>query len=289
MEPSTFKSLEQLENGTPSDKIIVIKSVFKTGKTTVQPVKDGTGWYLGVARLSEEDKRKLTHWAEPDSKFVLRDGVTFNLNDEAQRITWEWVKHSSCIAPSEEACQHTPGAEFYVYLENEAAAKSISRRELKFDAIKAVLDDNSVNYPMRAELLGVNMDYAAPSVIKDFLLDQAETVPEKVLAIYNGADVSLRLLLLKAKKKGVIFVNDAGFYQYGNVIMGMSEKSVIDWLQDKAHKHLVEMIEKETHPEYFVKESEPAAADAAIAPQIGPNGEIPEGYKKGPFGRLVKI
>jgi hypothetical protein len=262
MERNTNKNLEQLENGTPLDRIIVIKSVFKTGKTTVQPVSDGMGWYRGVARLSEEDKRKLTHWAEPTSKYVLKDGVTFNLNDEAGRITWEWVKHSPCIAENEDACQHTPGAEFYVYLENEVAAKNISRRELKFKAIKAILDDNSVNYPMRAELLGVNMDYAKLTVIKDFLFDQAEAMPEKVLAIYEGADVSVRLLLLKAKKQGTILVDEAGFYRYGNVVLGMSEKAAVEWLQDKTHKHLIEMIEKETNPEYFVKDKEAVSKPA---------------------------
>ena len=251
MERAINNNLEQLENGTPSDKIILIKSVFKTGKTTVQPVADGSGWYLGVARLSEEDKRKLTHWAEPSSKFVIKDGVSFNLNIEAQRITWEWVKHSPCIAQSLEACQHTPGAEFYVYLENEEASKSISRRELKYKAIQHILNDNSVNYPMRSELLNINMDYASPSVIKDFLLDQAEQKPEKILAIYEGADVSVRLLLIKARKKGVLKVDDSGFYRYGNVVLGMSEKASVDWLQDRAHKHIIEMIEKETNPEYF--------------------------------------
>jgi len=255
MEATTNKTLEQLENGTPADRIIKIKSVFKTGKTTVQPVADGTGWYKGVDRLSDDEKRGRKHWSEPTSKFVIKDGVTFNLNDEAQRITWEWVKHSPCIAPNEDACQHTPGAEFYVFLENDVAAKSITRRELKYKAIKCILDDNSVNYPMRAELLGVNMDYAKPTVIKDFLLDQAETVPEKVLAIYEGADVSVRLLLLSARKKGVIVIDEAGFHRYGTVILGMSEKAAVDWLQDKSHKHIISQIEMETNPDYFEKVS----------------------------------
>jgi hypothetical protein len=271
MERSTFNNLEQLENGTPSDKIIIIKSVFKTGKTTVQPVSDGTGWYRGVARLSEDEKRGKTHWAEPSSKFVIKDGVTFNLNDEAQRITWEWVKHSPCIAPNEEACQHTPGAEFYVYLENEVAAKNITRRELKYKAIECILKDNSVNYPVRAELLGVNMDYAKPSVIKDFLLDQAELTPEKILKIYEGADVSIRLLLLKARKNGIVVVDDAGFYRYGSVVMGMSEKTAVDWLGDKSHKHIVEMLEKEVNPEYFVDEPQgETTAPITDEPLTGP-------------------
>lgn len=256
MERALNNNLEQLENGTPTDRIIMLKSVYKTGKTTVQPVSDGTGWYKGVARLSEDEKRGKTHWAEPNSKFVLKDGVTFNLNDEAQEITWNWVKHSSCIAPSEEACQHTPGAEFYVYLENEVANKNITRRELKYKAIECILKDNSVNYPIRAELLGVNMDYAKPSVIKDFLLDQAETTPEKILRIYEGADVSLRLLLLKARKNNIIQVDEAGFYRYGTVVLGMSEKTAVDWLGDRSHKHIVEMLEKEVNPEYFVKDED---------------------------------
>lgn len=262
MDRTTFRTLEQLENGTPSDRIVVIKSVFKTGKTTVQPVSDGTGWYQGVARLSDDDKRKLTHWAEPNSKFVIKDGITFNLNDEAQRITWEWVKHSPCIALSEEACQHTPGAEFYVYLENEEAVKSITRRELKYKAIKCILDDNPTNYPMRSELLGVNMDYAKISVIKDFLLDQAEAKPETVLSIYDGADVSVRLLLLKARKMNLVVIDDAGFYRYGTVVLGMSEKASVDWLQDKAHRHLIEMLERETNPEYFAEEKPKEAIKA---------------------------
>jgi hypothetical protein len=265
MERTEFNNLAQLENGTPSDRFITLKSVYKTGKTTVQPVSDGTGWYMGVARLSEDEKRGKTHWAEPTSKFVIKDGVTFDLNVEAQRITWEWVKHCPCIAPNEEACQHTPAAEFYVYLENEVAAKNITRKELKYEAIGCIMNDNAVNYPMRAELFGVNMDYARPSVIKDFLLDQAEATPEKVIQIYKGADVSIRLLLLKARKNAVIVVDDAGFYRYGSVVLGMSEKSAVDWLQDKAHKHLIERIEKETNPEYFVK-------DEPVIEQAGPTG-----------------
>jgi len=64
-------SLEQIENGPVTHRVIELRSVFKTSKTTIQPVPDGMGWWLGLPRLSEEDKRKLTYWAEPDSKFVI--------------------------------------------------------------------------------------------------------------------------------------------------------------------------------------------------------------------------
>lgn len=248
MERNTYDNLSQLENGTPTDKIIVLKSVYKTGKTIVQPVSDGLGWYKGLDRLSEDDKRKKKVWAEPSSKFILKDGVTFDLNDPAQKMTWEWVKYCSCIAESEEDCQHSKDAEFYIFLENEEAAKNVSRRELKIRAANKILGDASANYAQRAEMLGVNMDYARPTVIKEFLLEQADLVPEKVLRIYEGADVAVKLTLLQALKKGVVVLDQAGFFRYGNTVMGMTEKSAIDWMQDKAHSSLVDMIVKDTNP-----------------------------------------
>lgn len=272
MEKAVFNNIEQLENGTALDKVIRLKSVYKTGKTTVQPVKDRlTGWYKGIPRLSEEDKRKMVYWAEIDSKFVIQDGTTFDLNDPAQKVIWEWVKHCPCIAESEEDCQFTSGAEFYIYLENKEAETSVSRKERRYKANKYIMEDNAVNYPMRASLLGVAMDGDSPVVIKDFLLSQADQNPDKVLAIYEGHDISLRLLLLKARQLNVITTDQAGLFRYGNTVLGMTETSVINWMQDGGNKHLVEMIEREVNPDYF-----PAEPDLEAEPKV----EAPAPVKK---------
>jgi len=261
---NTFKSIEQLENGTALDKVIVLKSVFKQGKTTVQPVADGMGWYKGIPRLSEEDKRKLVHWAEPTSKFVIKEGTTFDLNDPAQKITWDWVKHSPCICATKDEVQHTPGAEFYIHLENEEAKNNISRLELKFKATEYILKDNAVNYPMRAELLGINMDGDSPLVIKEYLMEQADKNPEKILAIYSAKDVSVKLLLLKAIKKNVIKIGDGGLYTYGGNVLGTSERSAINWLSDSDNAEIVKILEREVDPDYFKK----VAKNIADAPDI---------------------
>lgn len=263
MDSTTFKTLEQLEHGTPSDKLIRLKSVFKTGKTIVQPVTDGHGWYRGVPRLSEDDKKALIHWAEPESKFILKDGTTFDLNDEVQQITWEWVKHCPCIADTYEECQFTPGAEFYIYLENKEAEKNVSRKELKVKALNLVMDDNSVNYGLRAKLLGVSMDGEEAIVIKEFLMDEAEKAPKKVIGIYESHDVSLRILLMKAKEKKIVTIDQSGIYRYGNNVLGMTENSAINWLQDRGNKHLIEVLEKEVSPEYFTKEEEKPSKTSA--------------------------
>ena len=243
MESTTFQTLEQLEGGIPSDKLIRLKSVFKAGKTTLQPVRDQTGWYTGVPRLSDEDKKKLIHWSEPESKYTIKDGTVFDLNDPVQKITWDWVKHAPCIAMSEEECQFTPGAEFYVYLENKEAEKSVTKRELKVKAMQLVMDDNSVNYNMRVKLLGINMDGESQIVLKDYLLEQAEKDFKKVIDIYESHDVSARILLMKAKEKNVVTIGAGGIYRYGNNVLGMTENSAVSWLTDRENKHLVEVLE----------------------------------------------
>jgi len=272
MESNAFNSIEQLENGTALDKIIVLKSVFKQGKTTVQPVADGMGWYKGIPRLSEEDKRKLVHWAEPTSKFVIKEGTVFDLNDDAQKITWDWVKHSPCICATREEVDHTPGAEFYIHLENEEAKNNISRLELKHKATEYILKDNSVNYPMRAELLGINMDGDSPVIIKEYLMEQADKHPEKILTVYSAKDVAVKLLLLKGIKKHVIKIGDGGLYTYGGNVLGTSEKSAVNWLSDTDNAEIVKLLQREVDPDYFKKVKE-NIADA-------PNVEVTTPEKK---------
>lgn len=262
MDSSTFRTLEQLEQGIPSDKIITLKSVFKTGKTTLQPVRDELGWYKGVERLSDDQKKSRIHWVEPETKFQIKDGTTFDLNDAVQKLNWEWVKHAPCIAMSQEECQFTPGAEFYVYLENKEAEKSVSKRELKLKAMQLVMDDNSANYNMRVKLLGINMDGESPIVLKDYLLEQAERESAKVIAIYESHDVSARILLMKAKEKNIIAIGTGGIYRYGNNVLGMTENSAVNWLTDRGNKHLVEVLEQEVNPEYFEVKDKPSKTSA---------------------------
>ncbi len=248
-----INSLEQLENGTPSDKIIEIKSIYKNGKTTVQPVKDPlTGWYKGVERLSEDDKRHKKFWAEPHSKYVLKEGVFFDLSREEHKVIWEWVKHQPCLAMSYEECQMRPEAEFYVHVRGAEAQKRVGNKKLKAKALELVLRDNPTNYTLRSKLLGVNMDGEKDlDVVLDFLLDMADKSPERVIKVYEDKLISLRMLIISALEKGVISIDPAGAYRYGQVYLGMTEDTAIDWLNNPENKHTVQMLEKEVNPEYF--------------------------------------
>jgi hypothetical protein len=244
------KNLEQNGKTTAKNKI-ELRSVWKNGKTTVTPVPDGMGWYLGIPKLSEEQKRKLAFWAEPTHTQVIKHGTTFDLNDAQQKATWDWVKFSPTIAPDERSCQFTPGAEFYVHEEFKEFAKSITQKELRLKAGNLVMNDPVANHALRALLLGVDMDGFAPAAIKDYLLEVAEHSPEQVIEVYESKDLSNRLLFLKALNKNIITTDQSGIYYYGKTVLGVSEKSAVAWIGNSENKNIVEMLEKEVNPQYF--------------------------------------
>ena len=248
------KSLEQLENGTTSDKIIVLKSIFKQGRLTLQPVFDPkTRWYMGVDRLSEEDKKGLTYWVEPTSKIRLEEGTEFNLNDDIDNLNWRWVKHSPRIAESFEAAQRSKVALFYVHVEEQEAEASVKTSSILYTALKYVMEDDPVNYMDRVRLLGVDMKGSSPMVVKDYLLAEAKREPNNVINAYTSNTVSLQLLFYKGLDAAII-KSDNGVYKYGTQILGVSIEASVAFMQAPGNSTLVEQLELEVNPEVASKE-----------------------------------
>ena len=261
------KSLEQLENGTPSEKKIVLKSIYKQGRLTLQPVFDPKiRWYLGVDRLSEEDKKGLTYWVDPTSKIRVEEGTEFNLNDDIDRMNWAWVKHSPRIAESFEAAQRSKVALFYVHVEEDEAEKSVATTNELYEAMKYVIEDDPVNYSDRARLLGVDMKGSSSMVIKDFLLSEAKRDPKKVIEAYTSNSVSLQLLFYKGLDAGII-KSDNGVYKYGGQILGVSIDASVAFMQAPGNSSLVEQMEVEINPAAASKEvHEKVTTKAATKP-----------------------
>jgi hypothetical protein len=247
------KSLEQLENGTATDKIIVLKSIFKQGRLTLQPVMDPkTRWYRGVDRLSEEDKKGLTYWVDPTSKIRLEEGTEFNLNDPIDKLNWQWVKHSPRIASSFEDAQRSKVALFYVHVEEDEAQTRVETSNLLYKAMQFVMEDDSTNYIDMARLMGVDMRGSSPIVVKEYLLTEAKANPQRVVDAYTSNTVSLQLLFYKGLDAGLIkSIN--GVYKYGNQILGVSIDASVAFMQAAGNASLVEQLELEINPEAAAK------------------------------------
>jgi hypothetical protein len=253
MEKSMVNNIEQIENGLPSDKIIVLKSLYKTksSKMTIQPAwSKRLSWFKGVPRLSEMDKQKMTFFITPDSKLVLQNEMEFNLADEVDAANWAWVKHSPRIAEDLDKAQMTPGAMFYIYMEEKEAQANISKSELLFKALQYVMTDKPVNYISRARLLGIDMTNDKPLIIKEFLISETTKHPEKVIEVYESDALAIQLLFYGAVDKGII-TNDGQVFLYGRHVLGISEALSIEYLKEPRNTSLLDLLDRELHPEYF--------------------------------------
>jgi hypothetical protein len=246
-------TLEQLENGTSTDRVIMLKSLYKT-KHRVQPAYNTTkNWYEGVERLSDDDKKKLDYWVEPHTTLKLEDGYVFDLNQEIDRINWKWVKELKEVAMDFEDFQSSPKAMFYVHIEGREAMKSNASKTNIFEAMKCVMEDSPVNYANRALLLGFDMEGENPEVIKEFLLEQAanKDTNTRVLQVYKSKSLAVQLLFLKAEKKNIIVKTPEGAYKFGLQILGMTSEGSVAFLQEASNKDVLSLLEREVNPSYY--------------------------------------
>jgi hypothetical protein len=232
-------------------KVITLKSVYsKDRKLVVMPVwNERTRWYEGIPRLSEEDKRGLSFWTDPESKLTVKHNTTFDLSDETDKSNWAWVKHSTDIAMSFEECQKSKTALFYVDNEEIEAQKSLDMDEILFEAMQHVKSDKNDRLADRARILGFEMEGDSPVTIRAFLNKMARDPKsaKQVIEAYTSDSVAIQLLFLKARDKDVI-KTERGAFMYGSTPLGITEESVIAFLQDPAHREVVLEIEKQLYP-----------------------------------------
>jgi hypothetical protein len=276
MKTSRFLEVEQLANGSSADKIIEIRSVYKTGKHTVQPAFDKReGWYAGVERLSDEEKKARPYnvtvgltdkEARLNTKLVLESGLSFNLNNTVDKINWAWVMHLPCLAMSFKEAQKGK-ALFYVHIEGREAEESNKRTEDIFEAESLVKNDPASNHVNRALLLGFDMEGENPAAIKEFLYTIAKSSPDKIFRVFRDKAMKIHLLFAKAKKANIITEDKTqGVFRYGSHILGVSDDACIAFLQQNSD--ILDLLEREINPEYYTQKTEKIGSEVASSTEI---------------------
>ena len=264
-----YAEIDAIENGDGSNKIIELRAVFKNGKTTVQPAWDPkTNWWAGVERLSDEDKRGLSHyvtvgdesaWGKNNTKLVLTDGLEFDLNNPVDKVTWAWVKRLPMVAMSYEKAQSSK-AQFFVHIEGREAEVSNSHSDNMFAAMKYIMEDPTTNYINRALLLGMDMENEPTSVVKQYLMSVAKKTPAKILEVYRSRTMRMDLLFVSAKRLDIIHTDrDSGCIMYGRQTLGTTEKSAKAFLRENSD--LVDLLERDVKPEYFSGKADTTPTD----------------------------
>ena len=230
------------------NEIITLKSIYsKDRRLVIQPVFDSKSrWYLGVPRLSEEQKKGLEFWTEPESKLEITNNYTFNLADPVDQANWKWAQHCPGIAGSFEECQKSKDALFYVDNEELESQKALDSDDVLLEALTFIKKDRDDMLANRARLMGYDMEGDTPKTIRAFLnkLAKDPKTVQKVLSCYTSNSVAIHLLFLKSRDKDII-KQENGAFIYGSSVLGVTEEAVITSLQDPVNSELVKEIEKE--------------------------------------------
>lgn len=283
------ENVNSVKDGDLSN-IIVLRSVWgkRNQKYVIQPQRDKYGQLPKCVRrvnaqgdmiLSETDKAGSLEGLIPeDEQIVIHDGTVFDLNNERQAAEWESIKNCFLIAPDRYAkddqgnylidgttdinSQSNFGqnsrygmAELYIERPGMEARKKLSARKLRLQAQNFIVGDPEgyEGWLRMARILGRNMTNSPAADVEEFLFSISEKTPEKIIELYTGGDIQLRLLFSTAKEKKTIKKKN-GIYYYGDdqqIILGASEEAVIDWMKQSKNAKALELIRHDTFPEMF--------------------------------------
>nr|DAN43636.1 MAG TPA: hypothetical protein [Caudoviricetes sp.] len=268
---------------SPAENIIILRSVYgKVGmKYYIQPSKNPkTGRYpdcvktvnsVGDMILTDEERNSGKIYIKETETFVIEDGKTFNLDEPYDAAVWEAIKNCIYIAQSRDATDDKgvnlfdgPGvkgtlrprqgiAEIYVERPGYEAQKRVSKKKKIHDAGTYILDDprGAEGRVQMARLLGKHMRNISDADVTDYLLSIAEKDPDRIINLYNGDDIHLRLLFMDARDKHVIIVKQK-LYMYGDsVCLGATDDAAITWLKDPRNRKVLELIKKDTYPDLY--------------------------------------
>jgi len=231
---------------------------------------------MGDMIMSDDDRNSGKVLVPENKVYEVQDGLQLNLEDPYDNAEWECIKYAPIIAPSRDARDSKGNllidgeiaegktharygvAELYVEAPGVEVAKKVNTLKLRHDAEEYIFDDakGAEGRVFIARLLGKNMKNAPDSEVTEYLLGIAAKDPKKIIDVYSGSDTGLRLLIIEAREKNVIVVKNKVFTYADEIILGVSEDSVLAFLKDPKNKKVLELIKRDTYPEMEVRKKD---------------------------------
>ena len=273
---STTKTELEINN------IIILRSTRgKVGqKYYIQPCKDKNGRLPDCVKhvnsqgdmiLTDEERNSGKYYIKENETFVFEDGKTFNLDDPIDKAQWEAIKNCPLIAPDRYAkdkngnllIDGTMGwknvrprygvAELYIEKPGYEAVRKVNKKRKIHNACSYILDDPKGvdGRVLMARLLGKHMTNVPDADVTDYILTIAEKDPDKIINLYTGDDINLRLLFIEAKDRHVIRLKNKLFIYADNIVLGATDDAVITWMKYAKNKKVLELIKKDTYPDLY--------------------------------------
>jgi hypothetical protein len=263
---------------------ITLRSPYKVKEYHFQPLKGANGMNLPFVKkvrydhngnsemiLSEAERNDpdSIYFIPEDMDIVVTEGTTFDLDNPYEKNLWEAIKDSELIAPTRDSRDNNGDliidgnryrygrAELYVDIPGEQSERSVNKRMLITKAWTYIEGDSVDGRLTKCKLLGKNLKHAPSSDVQDYLYTEAEKNPEKIIDLYTNGDTALKLLCDDAKEKGVV-KKVGGLYVYGESVLGATDDAMILFFKTAANKAILDLIKRETYPEFIVGLEAPA-------------------------------
>lgn len=252
---------------------ITLRSSYKFTKIFMEPaINPKTGRFAECVRqvdyngdmiLSDEDKKNGKILIPISDIIEIYDGIEFDLDEPYDAAKWEAIRYSKKIAQDRferdgegnlvvDGNQKRYGtAEFYVERPGMSSRVRNDKRRKIHEAKEYLYKDSESNLYQMVRLLGSPMNGLPPSDVEDYLISIAEKTPEKILELYTGTDTHLRLLLVDAIDKRIIFNKDKLYYYGDKIPLGGTENSVITFFKTPSNKRILDMIKADVYPEFY--------------------------------------
>ena len=272
-----------------NDRIITLRSVYDKAniKYFIQPCKNKYGQYPNCIKrvnsqgdmiMSEKERNEYSEGKAaffPETHvFVVTSGKTYNLDDIYDKAEWEAIENCPLIAKSRDerdangnliidgpkSTANKPSrygvAELYIDRPGLDTQRRVSHKQLIHKACSFIYEDphGAEGQLNMARILGKDMRNQPAADVIDFLIRIAEKDPQKIINLYTGDDISLRLTFIEAKEKNVIYIKNKVYLYGDNIVLGATDDAVIAWMRDPKNQKILELIKKDTFPEYYTTE-----------------------------------
>jgi len=113
-------------------------------------------------------------------------------------------------------------------------AQKVNKKKKILNASKFVVDDprGAEGRLIMARLLGKSMRNVPDSDVEDYLLTIAEKDPDKIISLYTGDDIALRILFADARDRKIILYKNKVYIYGDNVVLGATDEAVLTWMKE---------------------------------------------------------
>jgi hypothetical protein len=260
------------------DKII-LRSVYKVTRCFMEPAKHPQSKRFadcvrpcdehGKIILTEKERSDGGVYISQEEVIELFDGKVFDMSNPYETAWWNAIRYSKKIAQDrwerdkngalivDGNAKRYGTAEFYVERPGvETKLKNNKKRDIH-EAKTYIYGDTDEGRRQKVRLLGNSMPGLPDSDVEDYLVSIAERTPHIISELYTGTDTHLRLFLLDAMDKYVIYNRDKLYYYGESIVLGATDTAVLAFFKNPDNKRIVDMIKAEVYPDFMKQNSKP--------------------------------